>query len=100
VVPGEAPTELARRRAIHLPPARVCVSIRSIAAEGETMLGRRVALVICAAGAAAFGGGAAFAAVHGGSHHPAKPKPAKLGPASNVRYPCHDHGGGSVAGLL
>ncbi|MFL5884805.1 MAG: hypothetical protein ACJ77M_07010 [Thermoleophilaceae bacterium] len=64
------------------------------------MLGRRVALVVCAAGAVAFGGGAAFAATHGGTHHPTKPKPAKLGPAFNVHYPCRHHGGGSIAGLV
>jgi hypothetical protein len=64
------------------------------------MFGRRAVLVICAAGAIAFGGGAALAATHAGSHHSTKPAPAKRGPASNVHYPCRHHGGASVAGLV
>jgi hypothetical protein len=64
------------------------------------MFGRRAVLVICAAGAIAFGGGGAFAATHGGSHHPTKPTPAKSSPAANVHYPCRHHGSGSIAGLV
>ena len=64
------------------------------------MLGRRAILIVSVAAATAFGGGAAFAAVHGGSHHATKPS-AKFGPASNVHYPCRHHGASSsIAGQL
>jgi hypothetical protein len=58
------------------------------------MLGRRTAFAVVVASAAAFSGGAALAASHGGS--PQKLQPPKLLPmkpqaVTNVHITCHNH---------
>jgi hypothetical protein len=52
------------------------------------MLGRRSVAVAALVSTAAFGGGAAFAATHGGSHPAKKPavQPVRI---SNLHYGCH-----------
>ena len=64
------------------------------------MLGRRAALAVVLAGAAAFGGGAAIAATHGGSAHslqPPKLKPMKHRAVTNTHIPCHNHGAAATS---
>jgi hypothetical protein len=53
---------------------------------------RQKLLLAVVAGAVSFGGGAAYAATHGGSAPVKKPARAHSGLQSNVHVPCHNHG--------